>query len=139
VLVVVTGPRGGVVNKRLEAYTKAAVKFFAEKLGVWAAPVRVHIKLHKKTYDDNADGYTVQHSIRKYVLDICMFNDWLTTLSHEMVHVKQFINREITHDMVTASNAVTHEEYKNTPYEKEAYALQDILVDEFTKTLYTNH
>lgn len=138
-LVVVTGPRGGVVNKRLEAYTKVAAKFFAKKLGVWKAPVRVHIKLHKKTYDDNADGYTIQHSKRKYVLDICMFNDWLTTLSHEMVHVKQFINGEITDEMVSSVNNMTHEEYTKIPHEKEAYELQDILVDEFTKTLYTNY
>lgn len=134
-LVVVTGPRGGEVNPQLREYTIVAVKFFAKKLGILDTPVRLHVKLHKKTYMDSVDGHTAQNNKRKYTIEVCIYNDWLTTLAHEMVHVKQFINGELTHEMI--DDALSHEDYKNTPHEMEAANLQNKLVSEYTERMYT--
>ena len=51
------------------------------------------------------------------------------TLAHELVHAKQFIKRQL-HPNLKWKNQ-TYTGYKRTPWEKEAYMLEDELFDLF--------
>jgi len=50
------------------------------------------------------------------------FDDFMTCIIHEMVHVKQHIRNEFN-----SYDFKTYDEYINHPAEKEAYALQEEL------------
>lgn len=53
-------------------------------------------------------------------------DDLITCLIHEMVHVRQFLRREINE----SNHYNNFEEYMNQPHELEAYRLQEELLDE---------
>lgn len=134
----VTGPSGGKIDDLLEDYVKAAVVFFSKKLKIDHIKSLIHIKIHKKTYYDQADAQIVYNGKRSIVIDVCLYNDWLTSLAHEMVHVRQFYNGEINHKMML-KDINNHDEYRNAFYEKEAFALQRELVEAFTEYQYESH
>lgn len=50
------------------------------------------------------------------------FEDFMTCVMHEMIHVKQYIRKEFKN-----YDFKTYDEYINHPAEKEAYALQEEL------------
>jgi hypothetical protein len=52
-------------------------------------------------------------------------NDFTTTIFHEMVHVKQYIRKELYSEI---NFYKTREEYLNLPWEVEAYKLQEELL-----------
>jgi len=136
--VLVTGPRGGKVDKNLEIYVISATKFFAKELGIEAVRALVHVKIHFRSYLDDSDAELNYTNKRKYNIDICFYNDWLTSLAHEMVHVRQVVNDELSHDILLR-NINDHEEYREVFYEKEAFALQYELVKKFTEFRFFDH
>lgn len=58
-------------------------------------------------------------------------DDLVTLLIHEMVHVRQFIRKQITNQPYN-----NFEEYISLPYEIEAYKLQEELLDEIKKKIF---
>lgn len=56
-------------------------------------------------------------------------DDLISTICHEMVHVKQYARNEIP--LVGGVNYRTYEEYQNQPHEIEAFALEKILAKKF--------
>lgn len=54
-----------------------------------------------------------------------------TTLAHELVHAKQFIRNELTSKALTTALRTnqSESEYRNLPWEAEAFDLQDELVE----------
>ena len=58
-------------------------------------------------------------------------DDLVTLLIHEMVHVRQFIRKQITEQPYN-----NFEEYIKLPYEIEAYKLQEELLDEIKEKVF---
>jgi hypothetical protein len=56
-------------------------------------------------------------------------DDIARTLAHELVHAKQYIKKQL-HPNLKWKNQ-TYEGYRRTPWEKEAYTLEDELFDLF--------
>tara|TARA_A100000171_G_scaffold53091_1_gene76656 strand:- start:17790 stop:18209 length:420 start_codon:yes stop_codon:yes gene_type:complete len=59
-------------------------------------------------------------------------DDLITLLIHEMVHVRQYIRKQITDNSYN-----NFEEYIKLPYEQEAYRLQEELLDEIKAKVFT--
>tara|TARA_B110000971_G_scaffold20306_2_gene18547 strand:+ start:2553 stop:2996 length:444 start_codon:yes stop_codon:yes gene_type:complete len=63
--------------------------------------------------------------------------DMIETLAHEMVHMRQFRNKELSYrDTFTRFNGVAYSvnmPYKKHPWEKEAYKLEKSLTKKFLK------
>jgi hypothetical protein len=59
----------------------------------------------------------------------CVLRDFVTTIVHEMVHVKQGVRGELRELMGKQywKGRVCNKEYMEQPWEKEAYRLQDKL------------
>lgn len=69
---------------------------------------------------------------RDYVIEVdkklSLGDNFLTTIFHEMVHVKQYVRKELYSD---CNFYDTREEYLNLPWEIEAYRVQEELLDEW--------
>ena len=88
---------------------------------------------------EHADGYCLAVTSREFVIEIdsrLRGDDFITALTHEMVHVKQYARGE-TKDVNTFTKSwkgedyiaaySTVDEYMALPWEKEAYELQESL------------
>lgn len=74
---------------------------------------------------NDADGYCMQIDNREFEVEIdrrLEGDDFLTTIFHEMVHVKQGVRKEWKFNEVSYK---TDEEYRNLPWEVEAYKVQE--------------
>ena len=60
-------------------------------------------------------------------------DDLVTLLIHEMVHVRQYIRKQITDQPYN-----NFEEYIRLPYEQEAYRLQEELLDEIKAKVFND-
>ena len=60
-------------------------------------------------------------------------DDLVTLLIHEMVHVRQYIRKQITNQPYN-----NFEEYIRLPYEQEAYSLQEELLDEIKAKVFND-
>jgi len=92
---------------------------------------------------DHADGYCLAVDNREFVIEIdsrLKGDDFITALTHEMVHVKQYARGE-TKDVNTFTKSwkgdeyismySTVDEYMSLPWEAEAYQLQEVLCNEY--------
>lgn len=92
---------------------------------------------------DNADAYCLAESKRSFILEVdsrLKGDDFITAITHEMVHVKQYARGE-TKDINQFTKSwkgdeyislySTVDEYMALPWEKEAYELQEVLCDEY--------
>lgn len=72
---------------------------------------------------------------RDYVIEVdkklSLGDDFLTTVFHEMVHVKQYVRKELFSE---CNFYDTREEYLNLPWEIEAYKVQEELLDDWKKS-----
>jgi hypothetical protein len=84
----------------------------------------------------DADGYCLEINNREFEIEIdrrLKGEDLLTTVFHEMVHVKQAVRKEYSINDNKISYK-THEEYLNLPWEIEAYRVQEEMLEEWKKT-----
>jgi len=105
---------------------------------------RIYIDVHLKNIPD-ADGYCenialekedfVGSSPRTFKLQInktLHFMEMVSTIIHEMVHVKQYVNRELNdnHSAIKwkSRHCSYNMSYEDQPWEKEAFRLQDRLL-----------
>jgi len=131
---VVEGPRGGQLDNSLTAYTMLAVKSFAKQLKINRKKFTVVVKLHHKSViNDTVEGEVEPLSDRAFIIDVCLYGNWLSTLAHEMVHVKQFVNHELDATLTRwkSNRYCDNIDYWDQPWEKEARRLQNKLVQEF--------
>ena len=90
-----------------------------------------------------ADGYCLAVDKREFVVEIdsrLKGDDFITALTHEMVHVKQYARGE-TKDVNQFTKSwkgdeyisffSTIDDYMELPWEKEAYNLQEVLCSEY--------
>ena len=136
----VTGPRDGQIDLMRPAYTSVAVKHFAKQLGISRLKLNIQVRLHESinlTFADSKDceGLCEPLDSRNFIVDVATWGDWLTTLAHEMVHVKQFARGELDFAMCywKSSRVSENMEYWIQPWEKEARRLQHKLAVTFSK------
>ena len=130
---------------------KASAEFYAEQLlgKRMANNIYIDIKLTKNLKKkEKAYGYChiIDDNLNKpreflIELDASMkhsFEQILTWLAHEMVHLKQFVRRELCdyENLRVQWKSKTYGKeltYEDQPWEKEAYRLEDTLYEEFEK------
>jgi len=86
---------GGTANQRKYAYSM--VQFVCEKFGIMP---NIEISFKRMTNDLNY-GYACQLEGNDYEIDVKRTLDMrtmLTTLAHELIHVKQYARGELTQD-----------------------------------------
>ena len=111
--------------------TECVVDFCIEKLIPRMKTLDIYIDLDNNM--DTADGYCYSVNPREFVLQIdnrLKGDDFITAVCHEMVHVKQYAKGELTEKGAVQ----TLEEYLELWYEKEAYKMQEILLEQFKES-----
>ncbi len=94
---------------------------------------KLEIEIQINNLKDRAVGYCMmQDDNRTFELEVDKklgVEEMIVTVCHEMVHVKQYARNELgindNHD---------NEDYFDLPYEKEAYGLQETLLEEYKNT-----
>ena len=136
-LVAVTGPKGGSVDVGLHAYATLALKHFARQLGISRLKTSIVVRIHNRAFvgEIGTDGLCEPIDERTFIIDVALFTNWLSTLAHEMVHVKQFARGEMDLGLTRwkSNNYCDNIEYWDQPWEKEARKLQHKMVEEFEK------
>ena len=137
--IAVTGPQGGIVQPDLHANIALAVKSFAKQLGISRLKNNIVVRLHHKVFMDSegTQGLCESLDTRNYIVDLCMYSNWVVNLAHEMVHVKQFARGELDSGLTSwkSNKYCSNIEYWEQPWEKEARRLQFKLAKEFEKSL----
>jgi hypothetical protein len=132
-----SGPRGGKLDVGLQAFALLAMKSFAKNLGINRLRTNILVNFHHKLYVDTpnaSEGLCESLDQRNFIIDVALYGDWLSTLAHEMVHVKQFARGELDAQLTRWKTKDHHNtEYWNQPWEKEARRLQHKLTNEFRK------
>lgn len=137
----VTGPRNGRIDLIREAYTTIVVKDFAKQLGINRLGLYIQVRLHNSLLfrapgdkENDTEGLCESVSLRDFIIDIATWGDWLTTLAHEMVHVKQFARGELSPNFSRWKKLERDfDDYWEQPWEKEARRLQHKLALKFSK------
>jgi len=132
-----SGPRGGKVDMGLQNYALMAINNFAKQLGIRRLRTAIEVRFHHNLYVDNSqcsEGLCEALDRRTFILDIALYGNWVSTLAHEMIHVKQFAKEELD-PALTRWKTKDHSrtEYWEQPWEKEARRLQAKLVANFEK------
>lgn len=95
--------------------------------------IEIDVKLVKNLNEKTgAEGFCLQDEPRRYELEIDSSlspRNFITTICHEMVHVKQGVRGELKEVCGKQywKGRVCNKDYVEQPWEKEAYRLQDKL------------
>ena len=120
-------------NRTQRQVAENVVYYMIKKLMPRLRNIEIEVKLKKLT-DDDAVGYCMMLDNRRdYLIEVSKdltIKDFVMTLCHEMVHVKQGVRKEWAFDEVVYK---THEEYINLPWEVEAYELQEVMLEAWKK------
>ena len=136
-IVSMTGPKGGKLPVELQAFALSAIKSFAKQLDISRLRTAIELRFHhKQCVDKEQSSYGLCEAIdrRHFIIDVGLYGNWLSTLAHEMVHVKQFAKDELD-PALTRWKTKDHSrtEYWDQPWEKEARRLQLKLLLTFEK------
>ena len=138
-IVSVTGPQGGGVQPDLQANIVLAVRIIAQQLGISRLKNKILVRVHHKVFmnDDGTQALCESLDQRNFVIDVCLYSNWVVNLAHEMVHVKQFARGELDSGLTSwkSNKYCANIEYWDQPWEKEARRLQFKLAEEFEKSL----
>ena len=135
----VTGPRNGCIDLMRQAYTTIAVKHYAKQLGISRLALNIQVRLHntvllRSDEEDDSEGLCESLTSRNFIIDVASWGDWLTTLAHEMVHVKQFARGELSPTFSRWKKLEREfDDYWEQPWENEARRLQHKLALKFSK------
>jgi len=134
-MIVVCGPNYGKVPVDLQKYITQAVHSYAQQLKINKFKYTLYVHVHNKTLLDREDGIEGEiepQGDRKFRIDICLFGNWLTTLAHEMVHLKQYLRKEIDWNLSAwKGKDYDNSDYWDAPWEIEARKFQTKLFNTF--------
>ena len=134
-VVIFQGPRGGRLDEGLEAYATLAIKSFAQQLNIHRLKTFIQVNFHHRVCVDQektAEGLCETIDKRHFVIDVALYGNWVSTLAHEMVHVKQFARGELDCSLqYWKGRNHSNTDYWDQPWEKDARRLQHKLVQEF--------
>ena len=128
-------------NKKKRKLAEDVVGFCCSSLMPRIKTMDICIQLSKDL--EHHDGFCLCVNPREFVIEInCNLDDddFIETVCHEMVHVKQHARRELEdmtlslkrwkgEDWITLFSSI--EDYMNFPWEKEAYEMESILRDRY--------
>ena len=138
-------------NGRVPAQNRALVRKAADYFMQELLPIRkanntfLEIRFLKMTSDFNGfcqihEDEDNDYSPKSFSIDMnssLSLDDMIETLAHEMVHMRQFRNKELGYrESFTRFNGVAYSinmPYKKQPWEKEAYKLEKKLTKKFFK------
>lgn len=114
--------RGGKAYQK--KYVKSVVEFCIKKLMPRMDSLDITVVL--KDLKSDAYGYCLSETTREFELEIhkrLPLRKLLTTVAHEMVHVKQYARRELTGDDVWQGKTINPKkvDYWDKPWEIEAH------------------
>ena len=126
-------------NKFLRELTHKTVAYCIDKLLPRHKKLEIHVSL--KSIKTEATGYAMMgDTINDFELEIekdQTLREFITTICHEMVHIKQYAKKEMDGTTNADGNYRWKKEvisgktqYSDLPWEKEAYELQETLADE---------
>ena len=131
----ITGPYGGKLPLELGASAIMALEHFSKQLDISRLKLTIHLRIHNKLYMDKelTEGLCEPINNRTFLIDVCLFGNWLSNLAHEMVHVKQFARGELNlgMDKWKSRKDCGDIEYWSQPWEKEARRLQHKMLISF--------
>jgi hypothetical protein len=121
---------GGSKRQREMAFQAASFAWMQLMPRIKKCVVNIELKKMKGYH-----GTCLDIGDRDYVIEVdkklSLGDDFLTTVFHEMVHVKQYVRKELFSE---CNFYDTREEYLNLPWEIEAYKVQEELLDEWKKS-----
>lgn len=140
----------GLKDKYLRKMTHMAVSYCADKLLSRQMRPHISIEIQYKFHTD-ADGYcwcleTDNKKARSFAMEIdkrMSIEETLSTIVHEMIHVKQWAKGELV-DAVEQGAVVSkwkgstisdHIEYMDLPWEVEAYEQEPVLFEQLKQDL----
>lgn len=118
-------------NKFQREVAEKTVAFMIERLLPRFRTLEIEVVLKKMT--DDAVGYCMmQDTNREFEIECSKdlsLKDLVTTICHEMVHVKQYARKEMSDNGFTWKRKKISDKtsYWDLPWEKEAYKMQDKL------------
>ena len=126
--------RGG--TKKERQLVEHAIQWSIKKLLPRVRTLEIEARLTKC----NAYGYCLNTDDHKtFELEFrkgMSLYDLISTVCHEMVHVKQYYRKEMDHDRRWKSRKISEEvSYENEPWEKEAFRMEEKLAMECFKEL----
>ena len=116
-------------NKTLCNLAEEVVAFCVQELMPRMRTLDICIEVSDET---DVCGYCMAVDKREFVIEVkddLSKEEFISTLCHEMVHVKQYARGEL--DINGKMSYKTHEEYMNLWYEKEAYEQEVVLTRKF--------
>ena len=131
--------RGGRKNQR--QLIKDAIEFSLDKLLPRTTTVDIHVYLNRGI--KGAEGYCSFEDTKSFELEMdprMSDKDLVLTVMHEMVHVRQYVKRQLrpvnfcnAHKWLGKIYDEDKVDYLKLPWEKEAYKLQEVLYKQFSK------
>lgn len=116
---------GGSKRQREMAYQAASFAWIQLMPRIRKCVVNIELKKLKVYH-----GTCLDIGDRDYLIEVdkklSLGDDFLTTVFHEMVHVKQYVRKELYSE---CNFYDTREEYLNLPWEIEAYKMQEVLLE----------
>lgn len=99
-----------------------------------------------KSIEDKCDGYCLSIDNRTFEIEIqsgIPYDDFITAVFHEMVHVKQHARKELVDKGIIKkwlgeewlNVFTTVDQYMALPWEKEAYEMQEVLFEKWNTHL----
>lgn len=128
--VIVEGPNGGKVDRHLSAAVCSAVRSYVKQLGIDRLKLNLTIRAHHKRAFDGCEGLCEYVDKRTFIIDLCMYANWMPILAHEMVHVRQYARGQLSPSMNRWESLMDVDDldYNDQPWEQEAFALQNKMV-----------
>tara|TARA_R110002153_G_scaffold95129_2_gene228825 strand:+ start:138 stop:518 length:381 start_codon:yes stop_codon:yes gene_type:complete len=117
---------GGTFKQRQLTYD--LVEFAWKKLMPRIINCEINVELKNMTV---YEGTCIDTDVRQYEIEISKSltgDNFITTIFHEMVHVKQYVRKELFSE---CNFYKTRDEYLNLPWEIEAYKTQETLLEEW--------
>lgn len=123
------------------AQLKRAVGFYADRLGISSrlqSKITIFLKIETESFGYSGLCYWYDDPVRPKEFEIQILkeglHETLSTLAHEMVHLKQYATGQMR-DLLTVKNTVvwngkrsrvinSGDGYEDQPWEKEAYSLE---------------
>lgn len=126
------------------ALVRSAINFFLDELLPGKKGENTHLEVRfvrlrgAQGFCQIHDEETNEYYPRMFSIEVCggmPMKDVIETLAHEMVHLRQFRNRELGHrNNYTLYRGKFYRPdlpYEKEPWEKEAYKLEKVLVEKF--------
>lgn len=150
--ITVTGPKfGAPYSKSVAQIIEGAISVMCCKLGIAHEPIEFEILLGRtaEKYDGDARGWAHAHRAKnKWIATIFVMREhditqMISTLAHELIHIKQFVKDGL--DLNTLNfKGKKWKAKKNqdvcydSPWEREAYSKELILLDHYLKYIAKN-